>query len=130
MQEKGRGCILFNKCYAYINEKGKLISTIFESLDQIKPTSLNSIAQSRDWYSWSDQIDRYIGRTQNYQLLSCREYIVPALHLLLAQNGSIIDNFKMSKQSWDVYKKTQDSQNLMKMMSDGLNLQTKGMLLL
>jgi hypothetical protein len=105
--------------------KGKLISTIFETVDQIKPTGLSSIAQSRDWYSWSDQIDRYIGKTQNYQLYSCRNYIVPALHLLLAQNGTIVENFKIQKQSWDMFKKTQDNQNILKMMSTGLNLITR-----
>ena len=51
--------------------------------------------------------------------------ITAALHLLLAQNGAIHDNIKMSKQSWETFKKHQDSSNLLKMMVAGLALQTK-----
>ena len=48
-----------------------------------------------------------------------------ALHLLLAQNGAIHDNMNMSKESWDNFKKHQDSRNLIKMMEAGISLKTK-----
>ena len=43
----------------------------------------------------------------------------------MAQNGTIVDNFKISKESWDIFKKPQDNLNILKMMSKGINLGTR-----
>ena len=58
-------------------DTSKLVSSIFENVDQIKPPSLESAARSRDWYSWSDRLEHYINKTQNYQLYPCKELIIP-----------------------------------------------------
>ena len=48
-----------------------------------------------------------------------------ALHLLLAQNGSIFDNFKIPKTSFDNFKKQNDNKNLLTMMRDNVEIHTK-----
>ena len=66
--------IEIGRCFG---EFRKLAATMFDVFDQVKPTSFESLAQSRDWYAWSDRIDSYIGTSQNYQLYPIQEYLLP-----------------------------------------------------
>ena len=58
-------------------DTGKLASAIFENVGEVKPPSLESAAQSREWYSWFDRIERFINKSQNYQLYPAKELIIP-----------------------------------------------------
>ena len=48
-----------------------------------------------------------------------------ALHLLLAQNGSIFDNFKIPKTGFENFKKQNDNKNLIAMMRAKVDIHTK-----
>ena len=72
--------IEIGRCFG---EFRKLAATMFDVFDQVKPTSFESLAQSRDWYAWSDRIDSYIGTSQNYQLYPIQEYLLPGKRNLL-----------------------------------------------
>ena len=72
--------IEIGRCFG---EFRKLAATMFDVFDQVKPTSFESLAQSHDWYAWSDRIDSYIGTSQNYQLYPIQEYLLPGKSNLL-----------------------------------------------
>ena len=61
-------------------------SAIFENIGEIKPTGLESCAQSREWYSWSDRIENYINKSQNYQLYPAKELIIPGRFFCFLEN--------------------------------------------
>ena len=81
---------------------------------------MESVAQSRHWLTWSDQITRFIGQTQNYRLEGAKSFTIAAQHLYLAQNGAIINHLKSKNVAWDIRTRTQQSENLLQSLRNGL----------
>ena len=107
-------------------ETEKLVTNIFELCGEVKaPSSMDCVARSRCWMSWANGVTRFVGKTQNYKLEGEKSFVLCAVHLLLAQNGTILSNLRSQNVSWEKEKERQTSVNLMKNLRNGLSMHTR-----
>ena len=102
-------------------ETEKLLTNVFELCGEVRaPSSMQQVAQSREWLTWSDQITSFVGQTQNYRLEGEKAFTIAALHLLLAQNGTIINNLKSQNVAWEKRGEMSKNNNLIKAVREGM----------
>jgi len=102
-------------------ETSKLITNVFELCGEVRaPSSMEQVAKSREWLTWSDQITQFVSQTQNYRLEGAKSFTVAALHLLLAQNGTIINNLKSQNVNWEKRTEMTKNNNLINSVREGM----------